>query len=140
VQKPILCVLKSHAYVSKLLSCEWKPHSACKITLCVLESHLCLSKSHCVEKLHSACRNHSRACRNYTREYHIHTNTCQNYTLRIEITLEDVVITSYVSKITLLCVDITLCVYKSHCAGGHCTLRVGITLVRIDHTRACCNC
>jgi hypothetical protein len=27
----------AHAYVSKLLSCEWKPHSAYKITLCVLK-------------------------------------------------------------------------------------------------------
>jgi hypothetical protein len=40
-------VSDSHAYVSKLLSCEWKP--ACKTTLFGW-------------KLHFACGNHSYAC------------------------------------------------------------------------------
>jgi hypothetical protein len=82
---------------------------ACKIRLCVLESHSCLSKSHCLKKLHSAwryhtrafrnptraCRNHTRVCRNHTRKYHIsthmcqtHSRVCRKHTLPIEIVLK----------------------------------------------------
>jgi hypothetical protein len=59
----------------------------------VVITHSCLSKSYCVYKLHSSCRNHTlrvesdsvciyhtRACRSHTCECHIHTHTCQNYT------------------------------------------------------------
>jgi hypothetical protein len=37
-----LRVSYSHAYVPKLLSCVWKLHSACKITLCVKNLILCV--------------------------------------------------------------------------------------------------
>jgi hypothetical protein len=68
-------VSNSHAYVPKLLSCVWKPHSACKITLCVWKSY-------------SACRNQSCAWWNHTRAYYNHIcaclnhTACRNYTLR----------------------------------------------------------
>jgi hypothetical protein len=107
----------SHAYVSKLLSCVCKPHSASKIKLCVWKSYsACRNQScacwnhtracfyhvracHCVYKLHSACRNNTREC-------HIHTHTsqnssrvCENHTLSV--------------KSHSGC-EIVLCVYKSH--------------------------
>jgi hypothetical protein len=76
-----LCLYKSHslvsysiAYVSKLLSCEWKPHFACKITLSVWKSY-------------SACRNQSFVC--------VEINL-----VRVEITIERVKITMRV-EITL---------------------------------------
>jgi hypothetical protein len=55
----------------KLLSCEWKPHSARTITLCVLKSHCCVLESH---SCHSACRKN-------TRESHIHTHSACKITL-----------------------------------------------------------
>jgi hypothetical protein len=58
----------------------------------VSQSHLCGSKSHCVWKLDSACRNHN---------------------LRVKITLVRVEITVVSVVITFVGVKITLCVYKS---------------------------
>jgi hypothetical protein len=55
----------------------------------------------CVYKLQCACINHTRACHNHTRKR-------QNY--------------------TLVCGHLRV---KSHCAGGNCTLRVEISLVRV---------
>jgi hypothetical protein len=69
--------------------------------------------------------------------------TCQNhnvygnYTLRVEITLDCVIITlvcvSFTRirvKIILVCVDTTICV--SHYACGNRTLRVEINLLRVE--------
>jgi hypothetical protein len=77
-----------------------------------------MSKSQCVWKLHSACINHTRARRYHTRESHIHTHACQNY--------------SRVSG------NLTLRV-KSHSACDNRTLHVEINLVRVEITliRAC---
>jgi hypothetical protein len=70
-----------------------------------------------------ACRNHTRACRDHTHECHNHTHTCQKHTLhvritlvRVEITVDSVLVIFLRVKITLR-VEITLCVCnrKSAC-------------------------
>jgi hypothetical protein len=112
-------VSDSHAQMSKLHSCVWKSHFACKITLCGLKLHFAcrnhsfvrLETTICVWKLDSACRNHTlrvesfSSCINYTRE-------CVNHTLRVEI---------------------ALCVWELD-SGGNYTLRVEITLVHRNYT------
>jgi hypothetical protein len=66
-----------------------------------------------VWKLHSACINHTRAYRYHTRDCHILTHSCQNY--------------SRVSR------NLTLRV-KSPCSCGNRTMRVEINLVRVEIT------
>jgi hypothetical protein len=51
-----------------------------------------------------------------------------------------IIITRIRVKLTIVCVESTLCVrnhtlrVKSHCAGGNCTLHVKITLGRVNFT------
>jgi hypothetical protein len=84
------------------------------------------------------CRNATRACRNHTCECQIHTHRkhilhvksnspCENLTMRAETNLLRV-------EFTHLRIKITLCVYKSHCAGENCIRCVEITLVHVDIT------
>jgi hypothetical protein len=109
----VLCVSYSHAYESKLLPCEWKLHSACKITLCEWKSYSACRYHTCASPNHShAYFNHIRACRNHA--------TCRNYTLHVEVTLEHVEITlvsvifrSIPATLTLVRVESWLCVWKS---------------------------
>jgi hypothetical protein len=125
----------SHAYVSKLLLYEWKPHV----------------------KSHSACLNQTFACWKYVHACRIHT-AYANYTLRVgttpervEITLVGVIFTSIRVNYTLrvkilLCVQKPIlcvlnshscvfnshsCVLKLHSACKNYTLRVVITLERV---------
>jgi hypothetical protein len=56
----------------------------------------------------SLCRSHTRACRYHTREWHIHTCVRKSH---------------FACKISLR--------VKSHSAGGNCSLRVEIILVRV---------
>jgi hypothetical protein len=95
----------SDAYMSKLLSCQWIPHSECKITLCVWKSY-------------SAYGNHT---------LRVKTNL-----VRVEITLVRVEITLCVYKSHLLVSKLHSCVWKSHSARRNWTLRLEITLVRIE--------
>jgi hypothetical protein len=99
-----------------------------EITLCVYKSHSFVSKSHSYgTKSHSACRNHSRACWNHSRECQNHIlagqshNACRNYTQACHFHTRECHIYTYTFKITLVCVETTLCVYNH-------TLRVEIVL------------
>jgi hypothetical protein len=79
VSKSHSCVSYTHAYVSNLLSCVQKTHSACgsgfltlcveaylvrvEITLCMYKLHSSMSLSH---KLVSKCQNYTCVCGNHT--------------------------------------------------------------------------
>jgi hypothetical protein len=99
-------------------------------------SHFCVSKSHCVWKLHSACRNHILrvaiklcvckshfAFRNYSRAcvYHMFityllvniTHKSDFYTQSVVFTRMNVIIIFVSVIITLIRVNIALWVYKS---------------------------
>jgi hypothetical protein len=102
--KITICVYKSrswvsysHAYVSKLHSCEWKLKSACKITVCVWKSYPACRNQFC------ACWNHTCPWWNHIRAF-LKNTACRNYTLRVRVTVERV--------------EFTLCVYKSHSGGS----------------------
>jgi hypothetical protein len=145
----------SHASVSKLLSCVWKPYSACRN-----QSYSCWNHT-------LACCNYNRACRNHTRECHKNTHTCQNHTLRVETLLcvlksqswvslshSCVSKSEYVWKLHSACINHTRECHikshtyqnyfrlrrnhtlreKSHSTCGNCTLRVGINRVRVEIT------
>jgi hypothetical protein len=104
--KITLWLYKSHSWVSylKLLSCEWKSHFACKITLCVLSFVLFVITVRVeitpVSVLFSRIR--------------------VKLTIRAEITLVSVKITLWglkshsACKITLWRLKSLLCVLKSH--------------------------
>jgi hypothetical protein len=116
-----LHAIKMHAYLWKLLSSVWKPHSASKNTLCVWKSYFaCRNQSCACWNYTRACCNHIRTCRNHTREDHNHTHTCQNHTLRVEIILLHAEITVVSVEITIMRVKITmrveiiLCMHKLH--------------------------
>jgi hypothetical protein len=86
---------------------------------CHIQMHTCqnysrVSGNHTLHlKSHSACWNHTRACWNLICAFLNHT-ACRNYTLRVGITLVSVIFTRMRFNRTLVCVESTLCVWKSY--------------------------
>jgi hypothetical protein len=98
-----------------------------------------------VKKSQSGCRNHSCACWKHSRECHYHIcacqnhNACENYTSRVEITLErrviplvSVIFTHILVKMSFVCGATTL-KWKSYsaCINQSCACW--------NYTRSCCN-
>jgi hypothetical protein len=113
-----------HAYVSKLLSCVWKPHFAYHTLRVEIVLWECRNQSCACGNHTRVCCNHICACRHHTRKCHNHTHSCQNPTLLLEITLMRVEITR-VKKLDPACIN-------------H-TQRVVITLVSVIQTHTCQN-
>jgi hypothetical protein len=94
--------------------------------------HLCMSKTHSVWKLHSACLNHSlhmksrSACINHTRTCRNHTHMWQNHTLRVKITLVRVETTVVWVLSSHSCMSETHYVWKLHSACRYHTLRIAL--------------
>jgi hypothetical protein len=117
-----------------------------EITLCVYESHSWVQRSHyaCIN-YSCACWNHSLECRNHICACQSH-NSCGNYTLRVQISVDRVAITllsvifTGIMSNALSCVQkahsackMTLCVWKSYCACRNQSCACWI------HTPACLN-
>jgi hypothetical protein len=127
-----LCVYKSH-------SCVLISHFAFQNYTCACDYHIMrVNISVCMWKSHYACVH--AECGFNTYECHNHTHTCQHHTLVcVEITVVSVVITfvrvTACGNNTHLRIEIiTLCVWTSHYACEHHTMRVNITqCVRTSH-------
>jgi hypothetical protein len=126
----------------KITHCVWKLHSACRnhtlrveITLYVNKSHSCVLKTFRSEITPCVCSYHSmRVHITHKSDFYTHLSVIITFVsviitfVSVIITFVSVIITFVSVIITLIRVNIAFCVYKSHYACEHHTLRVNITL------------